>query len=150
MIIVSSIYIIRMGGLFTSGGLFLLAIQAVTSTVVLRNFRRMYVVAILFVLSMLILLFFQPMFPVENVLSPRQNAIVFAMVLFQVTGWILFFSFYAVNMFEEIEHRETQRQKELNDAKTRLYTNITHEFRTPLTVIFVITSYSIHYTKLYD
>jgi signal transduction histidine kinase len=42
---------------------------------------------------------------------------------------------YAVNLFSKMEQRETQRQKELNDAKTRLYTNITHEFRMPLTVI---------------
>ena len=135
MILVTSIFIIKMGGLMTSGGLFLLAVQAVTSTVVLRNFKRMYIVATLFAVTMVALIIFQPMFPTDNVLSPKQNAIIFVLVLFQVTAWILFFSFYAVNLFEGMEHRETQRQKELNDAKTRLYTNITHEFRTPLTVI---------------
>ncbi|HKK12853.1 MAG TPA: ATP-binding protein [Flavobacteriaceae bacterium] len=135
MILISSIYVIRMGGLFTSGGLFLMAILAVTSTVVLRNFRKIYFVVTLFVVCMIILTFFQPMFPTDNILSPKQNAIIFAMVVTTVTGWILFFSFYAVSLFEQMEHRETQRQKELNDVKTRLYTNITHEFRTPLTVI---------------
>lgn len=135
MILVSSIYIFRMGGLFTSGGLFLLATQAVTSTIILRKFWRMLVVVSMFVISMALLLSFQPWFPTVNSLSPEQNKIIFGMNLFGVTGYIFFFSLYAVNLFSKMEQRETQRQKELNDAKTRLYTNITHEFRTPLTVI---------------
>jgi ligand-binding sensor domain-containing protein len=35
----------------------------------------------------------------------------------------------------QMEHREAERLKELEAARTKLYTNITHEFRTPLTVI---------------
>jgi signal transduction histidine kinase/ligand-binding sensor domain-containing protein/DNA-binding response OmpR family regulator len=42
---------------------------------------------------------------------------------------------WLLKMELEMEHREAERLKELDAAKTRLYTNITHEFRTPLTVI---------------
>ncbi|MFK7932158.1 MAG: ATP-binding protein [Saprospiraceae bacterium] len=35
----------------------------------------------------------------------------------------------------EMKQQEAQRLKELDSFKTRLYTNLTHEFRTPLTVI---------------
>lgn len=34
-----------------------------------------------------------------------------------------------------LEHEETERLKKLDDFKTKLYTNISHEFRTPLTLI---------------
>ncbi len=35
----------------------------------------------------------------------------------------------------ELEQKEAERLKEIDQFKTRIYTNITHEFRTPLTVI---------------
>jgi signal transduction histidine kinase/CheY-like chemotaxis protein/sugar lactone lactonase YvrE len=42
---------------------------------------------------------------------------------------------YRYQMKRRIELAETRRIKEIDALKTRLYTNITHEFRTPLTVI---------------
>ena len=135
MIVISSVYIIRMGGILTSGGLFLLSIQAVTSSVIMRDFRRIFAVASTFVVVMVLLVVFESYFPTRHALDQQQNAILFGFNLILITGFIFFFSLYAVNLYSKIEQRETQRQKELNDAKTRLYTNITHEFRTPLTVI---------------
>lgn len=42
---------------------------------------------------------------------------------------------YRFLLRRRLEHAEAVRLKELDAVKTRLYTNITHEFRTPLTVI---------------
>ncbi len=47
----------------------------------------------------------------------------------------LFYLYYRYQVTQQLEHAETLRIKELDVLKTRLYTNITHEFRTPLTVI---------------
>ncbi len=135
MIVISSIYVVRMGGLLTSGGLFLLSVQAVTSTAILRDLRKILTVSIVFVVVMMFLFVFEPLFPTRYALNPQQNSIAFTMSIVFITGYIFFFSLYSSNLYSKLEQRETQRQKELNDAKTRLYTNITHEFRTPLTVI---------------
>ncbi|QIA06451.1 hybrid sensor histidine kinase/response regulator transcription factor [Draconibacterium halophilum] len=135
MIVISSVYVARMGGLLTCGGLFLLAIQAVTSSVILRKPKLILPVSIVFLLAMLSLFVLDPYFPKQQVLNPQQNLIFFFVSLITITGYIFFFSLYAVNLFAKMEEREAQRQKEMSEAKTRLYTNITHEFRTPLTVI---------------
>ena len=42
---------------------------------------------------------------------------------------------WGVKLQLEMEHTETTRLKELDEFKTKLYTNISHEFRTPLTLI---------------
>ena len=48
MIVVSAFYIMRMGGILTCGGLFLLTIQGVTSSVIMRDIRRIFAVAFTF------------------------------------------------------------------------------------------------------
>jgi len=45
------------------------------------------------------------------------------------------FALYRFQLRRKLATAETRRLKELDAVKTRLYTNITHEFRTPLTVI---------------
>ncbi len=57
----------------------------------------------------------------------------------KIVGVLLIFGLgsliYRFNLKRQYEKQETKRLKEVDDLKTRLYTNITHEFRTPLTVI---------------
>lgn len=43
--------------------------------------------------------------------------------------------FYRFNLNRQLAQREAQRLREMDELKSQLYTNITHEFRTPLTVI---------------
>lgn len=47
----------------------------------------------------------------------------------------LIYGIYRFQLSRQLTKAETRRLQELDVAKTQLYTNITHEFRTPLTVI---------------
>jgi signal transduction histidine kinase/DNA-binding response OmpR family regulator len=51
-------------------------------------------------------------------------------------GFICFLYFFRQNQFKRaLQNSENVRLQELDSLKTKLYNNITHEFRTPLTVI---------------
>ena len=91
MILISSVYIVRMGGLFTSGGLFLLAIQAVASTVVMRDLKRILAVLFTFAVAMLFLVLLEPHFPTRYALNPLQNTIFLASnLIFDIRLYFLF------------------------------------------------------------
>jgi len=56
--------------------------------------------------------------------------VLFAIFLYRYLKW----RWHVKNQLR-LEHEETERLKKLDEFKTKLYTNISHEFRTPLTLI---------------
>ncbi len=45
------------------------------------------------------------------------------------------FSIYRFQLYYQLKKQEAENLKQIDDLKTKLYANITHEFRTPLTII---------------
>lgn len=63
-------------------------------------------------------------------------------VIYVLLTLLLFYGIYKYLEFRwrvktqlQLEHAETERLKKIDEFKTKLYTNISHEFRTPLTLI---------------
>ena len=48
---------------------------------------------------------------------------------------IFFILYYFTTQYEKLKQQEQDRLLEMDAFKTKFYTNITHEFRTPLTII---------------
>jgi len=128
-------YTAKMGGLLTSGGIIILGAAPVFKTLVFKQSWKMAFVYLLFLGCIIFLAVFDPLFNGKNLLSASQNKFFFALNFTVIISYIFFFAGYIQRMFSKLEHKEVLRQQEMNKAKNRLYANITHEFRTPLTVI---------------
>ncbi len=72
---------------------------------------------------------------VRVLISPPWWESWWAKVLYILGALGLIFGVYRFQLTRQLAQAEARRLKELDTAKTQLYTNITHEFRTPLSVI---------------
>ena len=76
-----------------------------------------------------------------EILKPwyKTNLAYIIYILFLALGLYAIYSYFKFKWKLEtqvrLEHAETERLKQLDEFKTKLYTNISHEFRTPLTLI---------------
>ncbi|WP_297097509.1 ATP-binding protein [uncultured Draconibacterium sp.] len=128
-------FVYHMGGILTSGGLILLGLIPVFVSLSFKNYRWITLSFSVYFISIIYLAVVDDQLPGKDVFSSDLNLMFWALDLLFVTILNFILALLAQRIFTNIERREAERQKEINDAKTRLYTNITHEFRTPLTVI---------------
>ena len=132
---VTFVFIVRLGGIPYSGGLVFIGFGLVFFTLTMQSAWIIIQLISVYLLAVIITTVLQPFLPYPPVISERLNFVLFAANISWLSITILVYLLRSIRQKIEIEHNETNRLKELDDVKTKLFTNITHEFRTPLTII---------------
>lgn len=134
-LIVTFFFVIKMGGIPHCGGIFLASLCSVIFSILFYSVAWSLWYFALFIICTASSYFIQYIYNFPSSILPETNNLFFFINTLSISGLILAIVLIYLDQYTRYEKKEAIRQKELNEAKTRLYTNITHEFRTPLTVI---------------
>ena len=138
IILVTCYFMIRLGGLLYSGGLLLTGFSILFMSINLQNPQITLVLFIVYVLTLIVTVVLEPVFSRTPELTDAQNKLFFIVNLTWQAGYTLIIIINNINqkkLLWELKQAEATHLKELDETKTNLLTNITHEFRTPLTII---------------
>jgi len=135
LLLITFYVILKLGGIATSAGLIFACLAFVLSSIPLQNTKITFFLFILFSIIVVLSGVLVPWLTVPVEITPKINAIVFVMNTMSMSILIFYLTISFFAQQSQIEKLEADKLIELNEAKTKLFTNITHEFRTPLTVI---------------
>ncbi|TAJ12075.1 response regulator [Marinilabiliaceae bacterium JC017] len=135
IIVVTFIYTLKLGGLTNSCGIFFGSLATVIFTAIINDIRFAIWLSIIYVVTIILSGILQPYFQIPADIPPDKNVLFFTLNTTWISIYIIAFILFFILEQTKAEKEETRRLKEQDDAKTQLYTNITHEFRTPLTII---------------
>jgi signal transduction histidine kinase/DNA-binding response OmpR family regulator len=127
--------ILQVGGLISSMGYVFIGMNCAMGSILAGNLRWTIGMFVLYCITILLVGFFQPLLTTPAYITPHVNTL----SIVGLTLWINASIFFIVILFmidkDQFEKSRAENLKKTDEAKTRLFTNVSHEFRTPLTVI---------------
>lgn len=127
--------ILMLGGIPWSGGLVMVGFALIFFSLNFKRKGHSIAIYLVYVTTVIIAGVLQPRLSVPPEMTSDVNISLFVVNTLWISGFAMAFVLNFISQRVRLEQMETVRMRELDDAKTKLYTNITHEFRTPLTVI---------------
>jgi signal transduction histidine kinase/DNA-binding response OmpR family regulator len=136
LIIISTfICILKLGGITHSGGLIFVGFFVVLFSLDFHNTRNSKWLFFIYIITLILAGVAHPYLTTPPEMTTSANIFLFVVNLIWISAFSFMFLLNFISQRVEIERKEAVRLKKWDEAKTKLYTNITHEFRTPLTVI---------------
>jgi len=129
------ISILLLGGIPYSGGLIFIGLALVFFSLNYQEKWHSVMIYSIYVVTVVLAGVLNPYLTVPPEMTPTVNISLFVINILWISGFAMVFVMNFISQRVKLEQLETTRLKELDEAKTQLYTNITHEFRTPLTII---------------
>ena len=129
IVIISAIKVYLIGGPLVAGGAVFIGLMGPFSALIFPQKRMAIYIYLLYVMLIVAGIIFQP--------APLEPYLVNHYLLGFGTGVTMIFVtlFYFTIQVDRLKESERKRIQDLDAFKTRFYTNITHEFRTPLSII---------------
>lgn len=127
--------ILKLGGIPYSGGLIFVGFFVVLFSLDFQKKRYSIWLFIIYVITVILAGVLHPYLSIPPEMTPGVNIALYVINLLWISSFSFLFVLNFVSERVKIEQLEAKRLKELDEIKTKFYSNITHEFRTPLTII---------------
>jgi len=127
--------ILETGGMFTSLGMIFIGFNCAMGSVLAGKIRWTIGMFALYCLTIILAGILQPYLSTPDYITDGVNIISFLVMFLGINFLTLFLVVLFMKDKSRYEKLEAEKLKKLDEAKTQLYTNVSHEFRTPLTII---------------